>query len=134
MKIHSLSLWQSALIAGAVSILLNLFLLQLVKPLAPDFMSLSTWPIVFWTTVATIGATVVFALIRHIVQDPIPLFIKVSIAALILSFGMDIPLFFFDIPFFAGATTGGILSLMSMHVVAAGVIVPTLIKLTVWSR
>ena len=130
MKDKSLALWQSAFIGGALAICANLVFLQFVKPLAPDFMSLSTVPVIFWTAIASIGAGVVFAIIRKYTQNPNPLFVRVSVGALVLSFGMDIPLFLFDIPFFAGATTGGILALMAMHVIVAGIIVPTLVKFT----
>ena len=130
MKTNNLSLWQSALIGGLLAILANLFVLQFVKPLAPDFMSLSMFPIIFWTTIATLGAATVFALIRKYSTNPNQVFIVASVAALLLSFGMDIPLFFYDIPLFTGKTTGGIVSLMLMHVIAALVIVPMLIKLT----
>lgn len=130
MKTNNLPLWQSALIGGGVAILANLFVLQFVKPLAPDFMSLSMMPIIFWTTVAALGATTVFAVIRKYSTNPNQVFVITSVVVLLLSFGMDIPLFFYDIPFFAGATTGGILSLMLMHVIAALIIVPILIKST----
>ena len=130
MKKNNLALWQSALIGGVVAICVNLVFLQFAKPLAPDFMSLSAVPVIFWTAIASIGATVVFAIIRKYAQNPNPLFIRVSVGALVLSFGMDIPLFFFDVPFFAGATTGGVVSLMAMHVIVATIIVPILVKFT----
>lgn len=130
MEYTRLSLWKTAFIAGAGSILVNLIVLYFAKPLAPDFMSLTLLPVIFWTVIATLGATTVFALTRKYVKNPNRMFARISLLALFLSFFMDIPLFFIDIPFFAGATSGGIWSLMGMHVVAAAIIVPTLVKLT----
>lgn len=130
MKLHSLSLWQSAAIGGVLALCANLVLLQFVKPFAPNFIALSTGPVIFWTTIAVLGATTVFALVRKYAQVPNLLFVRVSLGALVLSFGMDIPLFFFEVPGFSGVTHAGLYSLMTMHVIVASIIVPTLIKLT----
>ncbi len=130
MKLIDLPLWQSALVALFGSVLANLIVLFCTQPLAPHFKSLSVIPVTFWTLIAVVGATAVFALVRKYAQNPNPLFVHISWGALALSFFMDIPLFFFDIPFFAGATTAGIWALMVMHVVVAGITVPTLVRLT----
>lgn len=130
MEHTGLSLWKTTLIAGAASIAANLVVLYFTKPLAPEFMSLSLLPVVFWTVIATLGAAIVFALTRKHAKNPIRAFVRISWLALFLSFFMDIPLFFVDIPFFAGATTSGLIALMSMHVIAFVIIVPTLVNLT----
>ncbi|HEY4526637.1 MAG TPA: DUF6069 family protein [Candidatus Paceibacterota bacterium] len=130
MEHTGLSLWKTTLIAGAGSILANLIVLYFTKSLAPEFTSLSVMPVIFWTVIATLGAATVFALTRKCTKNPNRMFIRISLIALLLSFGMDIPLFFVDIPFFAGATPGGLWSLMGMHVVAATIIVSMLVRLT----
>ena len=130
MKFTDLSLWQSALIALGSSVVANLVVLFFTQPLAPEFGSLSLAPVIFWTAIAVMGATSVFAMVRKYAQNPNPLFVRISWGALFLSFFMDIPLFFIDIPFFAGATTAGIWVLMVMHVVVAAITVPVLIRLT----
>lgn len=130
MKTYSLAIWQSALIGWVVAVCVNLMVLQFVKPLAPNFKSLSTFPVIFWTTVAVLGATTAFALVRKYAKEPRKTFAQISVGALLLSFGMDIPLFFFTIPGFTGVTHEGLYSLMAMHVIVAAISVPTLIKLT----
>jgi hypothetical protein len=125
-----LSLWKTTLIAGAASIAANLVVLYFTKPFAPDFMSLSIMPVIFWTVIATLGAAIIFALTRKYAEKPARTFVRISWLAVFLSFFMDIPLFFVDIPFFAGATMGGLIALMSMHAIAFVIIVPTLVNLT----
>ena len=121
-------LWVVAVVATVGGVVANLLVLLLTKPLAPDFLSLTAFPVIFWTVIAGVGASVVFALTRKYARNPQRTFIRIAIAALLLSFLMDIPLFFYDITFFAGATAGGIWALMSMHVVIAAVIVPALVR------
>lgn len=124
------SLWIAGIIAGFLSIVLNLLVLLVTKPLAPDFMSLTVMPVAFWSIIATVGAAIVFALTRKYSKNANKTFIRTSWIVFLLSFLMDIPLFFFDIEFFAGATTGGIFALMAMHVVVFVVTVPILVKFT----
>ena len=126
----SLALWQSSLIAFVAALAVNLIILYFTKPLAPDLMSLTAFPVTFWTLIACVGAAVAYALTRAYAKNPNQTFTRISIAALLLSFLMDIPLFFYDIDFFAGATTSGIVVLMSMHVTIAMIVVPLFVRCT----
>jgi hypothetical protein len=124
------ALWITAIGAIILSIIANLLVLLATKPLAPDFMSLTVMPVAFWSVIAAVGAAIVFALTRKYAEKPNRTFIRISWIVFLLSFFMDIPLFFFDIEFFAGATTGGIIALMAMHVVVFATTVPILVKFT----
>ncbi len=123
-------LWVTTVAALIFSIGANFLVLFVTKPLAPDFMSLTVMPVAFWSIIAVLGAAIVFALTRKYSKNPNRAFTRIAWIAFLLSFLMDIPLFFYDIAFFAGATTGGILALMTMHVVVFVIIVPLLVKFT----
>lgn len=129
-RIEGYPLWITATVATILSVIANILVLFTTKPLAPDFMSLTPMPVIFWTVLAVVGAMGVFALTRKYSKSPTNTFIRISWIVFLLSFLMDIPLFFFDIEFFAGATTRGIITLMIMHVVVFVITVPLLVKHT----
>lgn len=129
-SISKYPLWMTTVVAGIFSIAVNLLVLFVTKPLAPDFISLSVMPVVFWSIIAAVGAAIAFALARKYSKNPNRAFVRIAWIAFLLSFLMDIPLFFYDIEFFAGATTGGILALMAMHIVVFLIIAPLLVKFT----
>lgn len=90
---------------------------------APGFQALTYPPVVFLSVVGALGATGVYALLRGRVTDPGATFRKVAVAVLVLSFLPDVGLLFGD----PAATVPGVVLLMVMHVVVAGVAVELLV-------
>jgi hypothetical protein len=90
------------------------------------FQPLSTLGVATVTIVGMIGATIVFAWIARTQPDPRRTFLKVATTGLIVSL---LPvLVVWAIGVFPGTTTAGILSLMVLHVVAAGFAVGILLR------
>jgi hypothetical protein len=103
--------------AALVAVVVNAVLVAVSGALniAPDFMALTYPPVAFLSAFGAIGATVVYALVARVREDPDPLFVRIAVAALVLSFVPDIALLVAD----EAATVAGILVLMLMHVVVA---------------
>jgi len=126
-------LWKTALLGGALAIVANLILLFIGRPLtgAPaTFMTLSVGPIVIWTVLGSIGATVTYALTRAFSKNPERLFVTIALAVLVLSFIPDLLIHGMTTGPFAGATWGAVILLMLMHVAAAVALVVTLVRYT----
>ena len=127
-----MSLWKSALIAAIVAPVANVALLMIGKSFVsvPDtFKPLSVVPVVLWSVLGTIGATLTFMVVRKFASDANRVFLYVAGVVLVLSFIPDYMLK--DMPagtMFGGASMGAIYLLMSMHVVAAVIIVWFLLK------
>jgi hypothetical protein len=81
------------------------------------FQPLSTPAVASVTIVAMIGATLVFAWVAR-AQDPRRTFVLIATAGLIVSWLPDLGIWATAV--FPGTTATGILSLMALHVVAAG--------------
>lgn len=81
----------------------------------------SPWPAVGFTALYLVIGLGVFALLVRFTAKPITWFVRIAVVGLLLSFLN---------PLFArgqdGATTGGILTLEAMHVVAFAIFVPLL--------
>lgn len=114
------------LLAVALSLVVNALVLTLVlasgavQPFAP----LSYPSVLFLSAVGAIGATIVYGLLSTRVENPDRTFLQVAAVVLLLSFVPDIGLLFND----PQATLAGVVVLMVMHVVVAGVCVGTLTK------
>ncbi|ELZ92000.1 hypothetical protein C440_16849 [Haloferax mucosum ATCC BAA-1512] len=114
------------LTAVVVSIAGNGLLLALVlaSGVVQPFMPLSYPPVLFLSAVGAIGAALVYGVLSQRVESPDKTFLRVAVAALVLSFLPDIGLLFGD----PQATIPGVLVLMAMHVVVAAVCVGTLTR------
>ncbi|MFC5368352.1 DUF6069 family protein [Salinirubrum litoreum] len=106
---------------GALALLLsaaaNALLLAaiLASGAVPPFMALAYGPVIFVSLLGALGATVVYALLARRVTDPDRTFVRVAAVALLLSFAPNVALYLSD----PAVTLGVLLSLASMHVVAA---------------
>ena len=90
------------------------------------FQPLSTPGVATLTIVGMIGATAVFAWVARVQPDPRRTFVLIAAAGLILSWLPDLGIGAMAV--FPGTTLTGILSLMALHVVAAGFAVGILLR------
>jgi hypothetical protein len=90
------------------------------------FQALSTPAVASGTIVGMIGATVVFAWVARARSDPRRTFVLIATVGLIVSWLPDLAIWATAV--FPGTTTTGILSLMALHVVAAGFAVGILLR------
>jgi hypothetical protein len=95
------------------------------------FQALSTPAVASGTIVGMIGATLVFAWVAG-AQDPRRTFVLIATAGLIVSWLPDLAIWATAV--FPGTTTTGILSLMALHVVAAGLAVGILLRFGLRSK
>jgi FtsH-binding integral membrane protein len=127
---HATPLWRRGLYAGVGALIANSVVLYFTKPLAPDLMALSPVPVTFWTVMGTMGATLVYALVRRRSRAPERTYLIVAIVVLLISFIPDWWVWETKPPMFKGVTLGGIFALMAMHVVAAVIITGVLLRTT----
>jgi hypothetical protein len=90
------------------------------------FQPLSTTSVVIFTIVGMIGATVAFAWLALTRPDPRRTFVLIATAGLLVSWLPDLVVWAIGV--FPGTTTAGILSLMALHLVAAGCAVGILLR------
>ena len=84
------------------------------------FTALQAGPVASLTVLGVAGAVLVFAALTRLRPDPVRAFTVVAAVGLVISWIPDVTLYAAGSP---GATVAGILSLMSLHVVAAGLAV-----------
>lgn len=118
---------RSFLVALVASVLANLALLFAIGPMvinpALPLHALALGPVAVFSIMGSVGATIVYALMRHFMANPQKPFIWLSIVVLLVSFIPDFLVIGKTTGPFAGGTVGTALLLMLMHVVAAGIIV-----------
>ena len=122
------STWRVRLltILGAVAATLvvrTVALLTLTIP--PEFQPLATpGPTIFLTVVGTAAGILVFEVIRRRAPDPLRLFRRVALVALVVSFVPDLYMLTDGAAAaFPGATVGAVSTLMVQHVAAWAVVV-----------
>ncbi len=84
------------------------------------------------TIVGMIGATVVFGWMARVRSDPRPAFVRIAIAALVLSWLPDLGIWVTGV--FPDTTGAGILSLMALHPVAAAFAIGILYRFGLHAR
>lgn len=111
--------------AVVVAVVLNVIIVFVSGSLniAPGFQPLSVPPVVFLTAAGAVGATVVYGLLGRFVDDVNRAFVRIAGVVLLLSFVPDIGLLVAD----PAATVPGVVVLMVMHVIVAGVAVGALV-------
>jgi hypothetical protein len=119
-QVDSGRLWLAGLVAVVLAVVGNVIvgtLAQALFEIPPQFAPFELPRYVLFTVIGVIGATVVFAVLARMSQRPIPIFQRVAVVVLLLSFIPDLAMLFTDaVP---GATVPGVVTLMVMHVVAA---------------
>ncbi len=126
------SLLTTTLIGGALTVVVNAVLLFAGKPFTgvPEtFMTLSLMPVITWSILGTIGASITYALTRKFARNPDRAFVTIALVVLVLSFIPDVLVHGAGGPFM-GATWRAVALLMLMHVAAAVVLVTTLVGFT----
>jgi hypothetical protein len=128
-----MKLIKSFLAAFIGSVVANLIILyaigmHVIDPAMP-LHALSVGPITILTLFGTIGATIVYAVMRASMKTPNRAFIGVSVIVLVLSFIPDYLVIGVTSGPFAGGTLGAALTLALMHVISAIIIVLSLTKL-----
>lgn len=113
-------------LALALAVVGNVLLLTaiLASNAVPPFMALAYGPVILVSLVGALGATVVYALLARRVTNPDRTFRRVAVVALLLSFTPNVGLFLSE----PAVTVGVLLSLASMHVVAAAASVGALTR------
>ncbi len=116
-------------VSAAFSVLVNVSIVLVIGSLniAPGFRPLSVPPVVFLTVLGAGAAVMVYGLLGRIVVDVDRVFLRIAGVLLILSFVPDIALLVVD----SSATVLGVVVLMIMHVVVAGMSVGFLVY---WDR
>ena len=95
---------------------------------APTLEPLSTGPVVLFTALGVVGATVVYGVLARFRETPDRLFTGIAAVVLVLSLIPDVTY----APTLPGATTLGVTVLAIMHVTAALVAVAVLTDLVSW--
>lgn len=128
-KTSSMSLLVRGLMAVVLAVVVNVIIVFVSGSLniAPGFQPLSVPPVVFLTAAGAVGATVVYGLLGRFVDDVNRAFVRIAGVVLLLSFVPDIGLLNAD----PAATVPGVVVLMVMHVIVAGVSVGALVY---WNR
>jgi hypothetical protein len=107
----------------AASTIANLLIAQALASLfqvPAAFTSLQPGPVGSLTVLGVTGAVLVFATLTRLRPDPVRAFTVVATIGLVISWAPDLALYAAGAP---GTTVAGILSLMSLHVVAAAITV-----------
>jgi len=127
------SAWKRLLVVGAglvlVATVANVVIAMALRSglgVPAAFQPLSTPAVASVTIVAMIGATLVFAWVARTKPDPRRAFLLIAAVGFIVSSLPDLAIWATGV--FPGTTTTGILSLMALHVVAAGLAVGTLLR------
>ena len=105
-----------AAVATAADLILAMVLRSALQVPA-GFTPLTTPSVASMTIVGMIGATAVFGGMARMRSDPRATFVRIALAALVLSWLPDLVIWVTGI--FSATTATGILSLMALHVVAA---------------
>jgi len=90
------------------------------------FTPLSNPAVASFTVVGMIGATLVFAWVARTQSDPRRTFVLIATAGLIVSWLPDLAIWASRV--FPGTTPTGILSLMALHVIPAGLAIGILLR------
>ncbi len=109
-----------AIVAAVIANWLVRTLALAVLDIPAEFQQLQTPAFLPFTVIGLLGAIITFAIIGRVSRRPVRTFQIVAAVVLVLSFLPDIGLLATGAP---GATLPGILVLMLMHVVAAGIVV-----------
>jgi hypothetical protein len=115
-----LAVGAGAVVASAIANVVIAGALDRLLQVPAAFTALQPGPVASLTVLGVTGAVLVFAALTRLRPDPVRAFTVVAAVGLVISWIPDLALYATGAP---GATVAGILSLMSLHVVAAGLAV-----------
>jgi uncharacterized membrane protein len=95
---------------------------------SPTFAPLGIGPIIFWSVVCGIGATIVFGQVARHAQQPVLTYVVIAALVYLCTFIPDGLLISGDLPF-KGATFISVITLMAMHAAEAIIMIITFISL-----
>ena len=115
-----LAVGAGAVVASTIANILIARALASLLQVPAAFTSLQPGPVGSLTVLGVTGAVLVFAALTRLRPDPVRAFTVVATIGLVISWAPDLALYAAGAP---GTTVAGILSLMSLHVVAAAIAV-----------
>jgi hypothetical protein len=115
-------------VATIASFIIQQLAVAVLRP-DPAFMPLTLMPPIIFTIVGVLGAVIVFALVARFARNPIPLFRRIALITLAVTFIPDILMLITG--FNPGTNLANVLVLMLMHVVAWAITVGMLTRLSV---
>ncbi len=121
-------LWVGPLIVAAAivaNVIFASFATRIFR-IPDDFIALTPGAIAMFTLFGTVGAVIVFAIVARFARRPYSLYRKIAVGVLVASLIPDLALFWMPEP--VGAIE--VILLMITHVIAAGVVVWMLERLT----
>lgn len=114
----------AAVVAVAANLLLRALAVAVFDIPQPEFEELNVRPVIVSTLIGVIAAGLVYALIVRFARDPRRVFLIVAGVALVLS--LIAPLTIDD----PNADSGAVGTLIAMHVAAAAISVPVLLRVS----
>jgi hypothetical protein len=121
-------------IAAIAAIVANLLLRALAVAVLdipqPEFEPLRPRAVAVSTAIGVIAAGLVYAIIERFARDPRRTFLVVAAVALVLSLWAPLSLGLADPPENPGTDAGSVGTLIAMHVVAAAISVPVLLRVS----
>lgn len=105
-----------AIALAAVANLLVYHVAEAVLSIPPTFQPMHPARVVVLTVLGGLGAVGAYVIVQNKADDPPRTFVNVAMVALVVSFIPDILLLVTDRP---GTTIAGVVTLMTMHIVAA---------------
>jgi hypothetical protein len=115
-------------VATIASFIIQQLAVAVLRP-DPAFLPLTLMPPIIFTIVGVLGAVIVFALVARFARNPIPLFRRIALITLAVTFIPDILMLITG--FNPGTNLANVLVLMLMHVVAWAITVGMLTRLSV---
>lgn len=123
-------LWWVGPLTIVASVIVNLLILLIAKatlPISTGFAPLAVGPVMMWSLVGSLGATLVFFLLARFTRRPIRIFQIVALIVFLVTLLPDIALFF--TPAFPDTTALSVGTLMLMHAGTALICVGLLTRL-----
>jgi hypothetical protein len=119
-------------IAAVAAVVANLVLRALAVAVLdipqPEFEPLQPRAVAFSTAGGVVAAGVVYAIVERFARDPRRTFLVVAVIALVLSLWAPLSLGLADPPENPGTDAGSVGTLIAMHVLAAAISVPVLLR------
>lgn len=119
-------------VAATVAEVLLAMVLRNVLGVPSDFSPLTAPAVATMTIAGMIGATVVFGWMARVRPDPRGAFVRIAIAALVVSWLPDLGIWVTGV--FPHTTGAGVLSLMALHPVAAALAIGVLYRFGLAAR